>query len=172
MLAYLFVVVSVGLRLLPHPFSFTPVAASLLFFGANAPAKRAWIPLALLAGSDIYLTIFHYQYPFTWDNFVTWAWYAGMLLLGRKLRNHARPLPIVGASVAAAVSFFLVSNFATWAAMDMYPKTFAGLMTSYLNGIPFFRTELVANVLFLAVMFAIPAIVQSLSEVESARNAV
>jgi len=34
MLAYLFVVLAVAVRFLPHPWMFTPVAASLLFFGA------------------------------------------------------------------------------------------------------------------------------------------
>ena len=51
MLAYLFVLLAVAIRFLPHPFAFTPVGASLLFFGASAPRKRAWIPLALLAVS-------------------------------------------------------------------------------------------------------------------------
>jgi hypothetical protein len=157
MLAYLFIVAAVASRLLPHPFAFTPVGASLLFFGAQAPRKHAWIPLVLLAGSDVYLTLFRYDYPFAWDTFVTWAWYAAMLMLGSTLRNNARPLRVLGASIVAAVSFFVVSNFAVWAAMDMYPKTLAGLMSAYVYAIPFFRTEVVANVLFAAIMFGIPA---------------
>jgi len=56
MLAYLFVVIAVAVRFLPHPFAFTPVGASLLFFGARGPRRHLWLPLALLAASDVILT--------------------------------------------------------------------------------------------------------------------
>ncbi len=171
MLAYIFVILAVAVRLLPHPFAFTPVGASLLFFGARAPRHRAWIPLALLAGSDLYLTIFHYGYPFSWDHFVTWAWYACILLLGGALRNNARPLRVLGASLIMAVSFFLVSNFAVWAAWDMYPHNLAGLMTSYVAAVPFFRNELISDVLFSAVMFGIPAAATAFSGALANRRA-
>src|SRR4029077_18312647 len=121
----------------------TPVAASLLFFGARGPRRQLWVPLALLAASDVILTKFVYAYAFSWDHFVTWAFYAGMLWLGTRLRENTRPLPIVGAALAGSVSFFLLSNFAVWAAWaDMYPKTLSGLMTCYAAGLPFFRRSL------------------------------
>ena len=65
--------------------AFTPVGAALLFFGARAPRRRLWIPLVLLAASDVVLTTLVYNYPFSWDHFVTWAWYAAMLWLGTSL---------------------------------------------------------------------------------------
>jgi hypothetical protein len=157
MLAYIFVLVAVALRFLPHAFSFSPVGAAFLFFGATAPPKRAWIPLAILACSDIYLTLFHYEHPVVWDQFITWAWYGGMIWLGSRLRHRRSPARILGASVASAVSFFVVTNFAVWAAMDLYPHTLAGLWMSYAAGIPFFRMQLLADPLFLSVMFGIAA---------------
>ena len=90
MLAYLFVIIAVAVRFLPHPMAFTPVGAALLFFGARGPRRRLWLPLVLLAASDVILTTLVYRYPFTWDHFVTWAWYAGMLWLGTTLRLEAR----------------------------------------------------------------------------------
>jgi hypothetical protein len=162
MLAYLFVLVAVVVRLLPHPFSFTPVGASLLFFGAHAPRKRAWIPLALLAASDVFLTKVHYGYPFSADHFATWAWYAAVLLMGGLLRNNARPLRVLAAGLATAVSFFLVSNLAVWAVWNMYPKTFGGLLTSYAVALPYFRNEVAADVGFAALMFSLPALVELL----------
>src|SRR5215470_4855272 len=111
MLAYLFVVLAVAVRFMPHPFMFTPVAGSLLFFGARGSRRQFWVPLVLLAASDVVLTKLVYTYPFTWDHFITWVWYAGVLWLGTKLRDHARPLPIVGSALAASVSFYIVSNF-------------------------------------------------------------
>ena len=47
-LAYLFVLLGIAMRFMPHPWMFTPVAASLLFFGARGPRRMLWVPLALL----------------------------------------------------------------------------------------------------------------------------
>ena len=89
MLAYAFILVAVALRFLPHPLDFTPVGAALLYFAARGPRKQLWVPLVLLAASDVILTTVVYRYPFTWDHFVTWAWYVGMLGLGSTLKQRA-----------------------------------------------------------------------------------
>jgi hypothetical protein len=73
MLAYLFVVLAVAVRFMPHPWHFTPVAASLLFFGAYGSRRQAWFPVVLLAASDVVLSKFVYGYPLSWDLLVTWA---------------------------------------------------------------------------------------------------
>ncbi len=157
MLAYLFVVVAVAVRFLPHPWAFTPVVAALLYFGARAPRKRMWIPLALLIASDFLLTLRTYSYPLTLDHVVTWGWYAAVILIGGLLRDNARPLRIAGASLASSVSFFVVSNLAVWAVWNMYPKTLSGLLACYAAAVPFFRP--VSDLLFTALFFAIPALV-------------
>ena len=164
MLAYVFVLLAVAARFLPHPMAFTPVGAALLFFGARAPRRRMWIPLALLAASDVVLTTLVYRYPFAWDHFVTWAWYAGMLWLGTSLKQNAGALRILGSALAGSVSFFLVSNFAVWAAWNMYPRTVAGLLTCYEAGIPFFRHAVAGDLLFTAAMFATPVLFHAVSE--------
>ncbi len=169
MLAYLFVIAAIAVRFLPHPFSFTPVGAALLFFGAYGARKRAWIPVALLAASDLYLTLVHYGYPFSWDTLVTWAWYAAIILLGTKLQGRVRPLRVLGASLAVAVSFFLLSNFAVWAAYEMYPHTWSGLMAAYVAGIPFFRTEIASDVLFSTVFFSVPVLAAGLRHIPARR---
>jgi hypothetical protein len=164
MLAYLFVIVAVAVRFLPHPFAFTPVGAALLFFGARGPRRQLWFPLALLVASDLILTLFVYRYSFTWDHFVTFAWYAGMLWLGTTLRQNSGALRIMGSALAGSIAFFLVSNFAVWAAWgDMYPMSFAGLMTCYAAGLPFFRRAIEGDLFFTAAMFATPVVLHSLA---------
>ena len=162
MLAIAFVVIAVIVRLIPHPFSVTPFAASLLFFGARGSRKLAWLPVLLLAGSDIYLSKVTYGVPLTADVMVSWVWYAGMIGLGMLLRRNQAPVRIFGASLAAAVSFFLISNFAVWAVWQMYPKTVAGLMACYAVGLPFFQREVLADVAFTAVMFGIAAAITAM----------
>lgn len=163
MLAFLFLIFAVAVRFLPHPLAFTPVAAALLFFGARASRRYMWAPLALLAVSDVVLTKFVYAYPFSWDHFVTWAWYAAILWLGTNLRQNASVLRVGAAAMASSVSFFLLSNFAVWAAWNMYPKTFDGLMTSYVLGLPFFRQGVQGDLLFTGLFFATPILMRALS---------
>jgi hypothetical protein len=154
----------VAVRFIPHPWMFTPVTGSLLFFGAHGQRRQLWVAFAALAASDVVLTKLFYSYPFTPDHFVTFAWYAGVLWLGTKLRGHERPLPIVGAALASSISFFLVTNLASWAWLDMYPKSLGGVMMSYAAGLPFFRHALEGDLLFTAVMFATPVLLKALSE--------
>jgi hypothetical protein len=160
MLAYLFVIFAVLARMpfMAHPWGFTPVAAALLYFGARGSRRQLWVPFALLAASDVILTRFVYSYPFSWDHFVTWAWYAAILLLGTQLRESTSWLRVGGAALASSVSFFVVSNFAVWACWNMYPKTLSGLMACYAAGLPFFRRGLAGDMLFTAVMFGLPAL--------------
>ncbi len=163
MLAYLFILAAIVVRFLPHPMAFTPVGAALLFFGARGPRRQWWVPLVLLAASDVVLTTLVYRYPFSWDHFVTWTWYAAMLGLGTMLRQNAGALKIMGSALSGSVAFFVISNLAVWAAWDMYPKTVAGLMTCYDAGLPFFRRAIEGDLLFTAAMFAAPLVVHSLS---------
>lgn len=164
MLAYIFILFAVAVRFAPHPFAFTPVGAALLFFGARGPRRQLWFPLVLLAASDVVLTTLFYRYPFSWDHFVTWTWYAAMLWLGTTLKQNAGVLRILGSALAGSVSFFLLSNFAVWAAWEMYPRTLAGLMLSYDAGLPFFRRAVEGDLLYTAIMFATPVVLAVIAD--------
>jgi len=173
MLPYLFVLLTIAIRflpfagklnVLPHAWHFTPLAASLLFFGARGSRRQMWAPLVLLAATDVVLTRFIYAYAFTWDHLVTWAWYAAILWLGTNLREKSGPVRIVGAALLSSVSFFLISNFAVWAAWPgMYPRSLNGLMMSYTAGLPFFRGTVESDLFFSIVFFATPVFLAALS---------
>jgi len=173
MLPYLFVLLAVAFRflpfagplnVLPHAWHFTPLAASLLFFGARGSRRQMWIPLTLLIATDVVLTKFVWAYDFSWDVIVSWVWYAAILWLGTNLREKAGFWRVVGAAAASSVSFFLVSNFGSWAAWpQMYPRSFSGLMMSYAAGLPFFRGTAVGDMFFSLAMFGTPVVVHALS---------
>ncbi|HWZ84478.1 MAG TPA: DUF6580 family putative transport protein [Terriglobales bacterium] len=161
MLAYLFVLFAVASRLpnfIPHLWNFTPVAAALLYFGARGSRRQMWMPLALLIASDLILDKYVYHYPYSWDLFLTWGWYAGMLLLGTNLRENSKWFRIAGAAVTGSVSFFLISNFGVWAATHIYPKNASGLMACYAAGVPFFRNTLAGDLIYTAAMFGLPVV--------------
>lgn len=166
MLAYLFVLLAIAsrfliLKLVPHPWDFTPLGASLLFFGAYGPRRQWWIPVALFVAADVALSKLVYSYPLTWDLLISWAWYAGALYLGTRLRDNTKPVWVLGAALTSSLSFFLVSNFGVWVAYAMYPKTFAGLISCYVAGIPFYQHRFAGDLLFTGVLFSIPALLRS-----------
>lgn len=156
MLAYLFIVIAVAVRLLPHPWHLTPIGAALLFFGAKRPVREWIAPLVLLASTDVYLTRVHYGMRVGVDHVVTWAWYVAAMSIGYMLVRKVDPLRVVGASLASASSFFLVSNFATWLFQDMYAKTFGGLVQCYTMAIPFFRGTFASDLIYTPVLFSVP----------------
>ena len=163
MLAYLFVLFAVAVRFMPHPWMFTPVVGSLLFLGARGSRRQLWIPFVLLAASDVVLTKWVYSYPFSWDHYVTFAWYAAVLWLGTRLGAKTKWVPVVGAALASSVSFYLITNLVAWAWLDMYPKDLSGVMESYVAALPFFRHAVAGDLIFTAAMFATPMALHALS---------
>jgi hypothetical protein len=165
MLAYLFVLIAVAVRMLAgtgylSTMGFVPLEASLLFFGSRMPRKQFLIPLTLLIGCDLYLTLVKYQTHITMDQALIWAWYLAPCFIGVLLKDRAKPLYIAGAALGSATSFFLVSNFGVWLAGYVgYPKTLAGLATCYVSAIPFYEKGMVSNLLFSAVFFSVPALI-------------
>lgn len=173
MLPYVFLLLAIAVRflpfagplnVLPHAWHFTPLAASLLYFGARGTKRQMWIPLVLLAATDVVLTKFIYTYVFSWDHLVTWAWYAAILWLGTGLREKTTILRVLGAALASSASFFLISNFAVWAAWpDMYPRGLNGLMMSYEAGLPFLRGTVESDLFFSAAFFGLPVAMHALA---------
>jgi hypothetical protein len=158
MLAYVFVLFAIAARMpfMPHPWNFSPVLAALLYFGARGSRRQIWLPVALLAASDLILDRYVYAYAFSWDLLLTWVWYAAMIWLGGGLREKTNAVRVGGAALGGSVSFFLISNFGVWAATAMYPKTVAGLMTCYSAGVPFFRHTLEGDLVYSAAFFGLP----------------
>jgi hypothetical protein len=165
MLAYLFVVLAVLLRLVAGTgafatLGFSLVGASLLFFGSRMPRKHFWIPAALLIGSDVYLNLRVYQLPFTLDQIVMWSWYLVPCFIGLFLRNRIKPLNVFGAGLGTGVGFFLTSNFAVWAFGNIaYAKNLSGLIECYTKALPFFRNGIISDIVFSLVFFGIGALV-------------
>lgn len=169
MAAYLLVIAAVLSRVVPHPawLNFTAVGGALLYFGARRLLRQMWIPILALMATDYYLTVFFYSYPFHATAYlVTWAWYAGVILLGRILLSEKTTVSRVVAGVLVApTSFFLITNFAAWAAMpQLYPRNLAGLGLSYAAGLPFYRNDLLSTTIVAGLAFGMPAVVHLLAQ--------
>jgi hypothetical protein len=148
---YMLIALVVVARLLVHPFNFTPVGAIGLFAGSWCSPRIAWaVPLVALFISDAVGGFY--------DPVVMVFVYLGFLggpLLGRVLLARKRTLPRYAVAVlAAAVIFYLVSNFGMWLSdSSVYPRTPAGLLESYWAGLPYFRMTLLGDLFSGAILF-------------------
>lgn len=169
MIAYLLVLLGVASRYLVAGhlplLNFTAVTGSLLYFGARRSWREMLAPVALLMLSDFALTTYVYHYPFRWQGYVTtWAWYAAVVVLGQILL-HAKTTFVRGAVAAllGPTSFWIVSDYSVWASgFNAYPHTLAGLIACYAAAIPFYRNDLAATSIVLAVALGAPVLVRKL----------
>jgi hypothetical protein len=70
-------------------------------------------------------------------------------LIGVALKGRTYKSLFIGAIIAPTV-FFLLSNFTVWLTQEVvYSRDFNGLMTSYTNGLPFYRNALIGTLVFL-----------------------
>ncbi len=144
-----FVLVSVGMRLLPHAPNFTPVAAIALFGGVYFSKKMAFVlPIAAMVISDIFIG---YYEPALMAS--VYGSFILCVILGFWLKNHKKWYTILGSSVVGAVLFFLITNFSVWAFTPWYPKTFSGIIQCYLMALPFFRNTLLGDLFYVTVFF-------------------
>jgi len=159
MLAYIFLVIAIVFRFVPHAWHFTPVGAALLFFGAKQPRSRMWIPLALMLAGDVALNLFKYHYPVGIETFTSVLWYAAYILIGSVLVKKTTIARVAGASLSGSLAFFLISNFLVWMGGTMYPMTLAGLGQCFTLALPFFDKTVVGDLMYSAVMFATPVVI-------------
>jgi hypothetical protein len=61
---------------------------------------------------------------------------------------------IAVSSLGCSLLFFLATNAAVWLAGDWYPFSWQGLVSCYVNALPFFRYTLTGDLLFSATLFS------------------
>ena len=93
-------------------------------------------------------------YEGQWQNYILFTL---LVFVGFAIKK-LNVLQIAIASLAAPTLYFIVSNFLVWASngttrgLDR-PKTFNGLMLCYSDGIPFYKTSILATLVFSAILF-------------------
>lgn len=142
------VVMAAVLRLLPHPWNFTPVTAMALFAGAHFATRRAalLVPFGALFLSDLVLGF----YP---SMAVTYVSFGLIVLLGATLGARASAPKILATSAASSCLFFVLSNFGVWLLEGMYPRTGTGLLACYTAALPFFQGTFLGDLTYTAALF-------------------
>lgn len=155
-------VVTWVMRLIPHPWNFTPVGALCLYGGARLRAWQAFlIPFVALAASDFVIRIVRSDPGF--DPFVYGSFLINILLGRWLLSGTESPWRIGSVCLLGSLQFYLITNFGSWLALSQpphntYSPTFDGLIASYIAGIPFARPTFQSDLLFCAVLFGLHAL--------------
>ncbi len=153
--AILMVLAGAIYRLVPHPMNVAPVAALALIGGMYFGRRHAlWMPLAILAVSDLVLNAQSHYPVFYWPRVIDYAAFAVIGTLGMWLQSRPTGVKTAGA-LATPFFFFLLSNFGVWLfglnlANEFYPKTWAGLSECYAAGLPFLRGTIIGDWAFMA----------------------
>jgi hypothetical protein len=142
--------------------NFAPVAALALFAGYyfRSWAMALCVPLGVMVLSDAFIGGYDWRMM---------AVVYGMLALPVVLRGPLRRYldvsqrgvgravgavtGLVACSLLASLMFFFVTNFGSWIWFDMYQHTWAGLVTCYVQALPFFRYTLAGDLLFAVSLF-------------------
>src|SRR6266850_7640183 len=150
------VLAAAGLRLAPHPMNFAPIGALALFGGAYFSGKREAlaIPLLSLILGDVF-TGFHQLLPVIYASFLV------SVAIGFWLRRKRSAPRIGAATLAGAIQFFLVTNFALWASsIGSFPKTAGGLAACYVAGLPLFWNTLAGDAFYATLLFGAMALAE------------
>lgn len=144
--------------------NFAPVAAVALCGAVYLPKRLAIaLPLACLFVSDAVLNLVHYHLPlFTLDIVPRYIVLALISAMGLALRERARMVPLLGASFAGSILFYVVTNTGSWIADPGYARTLGGWFQALTVGLPaypptwwFYTHTLASDLLFTAMFVAI-----------------
>lgn len=161
------ILIAAVLRILPHPWNFTPVGAMAVFSGSLFGNR--WVafllPLAALFAGDLFVGLYQLM-------FVVYVSFAFSVAIGRWLAQSRTVTRIGGAVFLGALQFFLVTNFAVWALGGFYPRTATGLSTCFSNAVPYFWNTLAGDFVYAAILFGGYALAEHLFKfVPSSREA-
>lgn len=126
----------------------TALGISAGYLWKDKPIIAFGIPLIIMAFTDSIIgntSIFLF----------TWSAFLAMPVLGKLLAKYIERYPIVfglGTGLIGSIVFFLWTNFGVVLTTNMYSKDIAGLIQSYINGLPFFRNQLLGNLVFVPIV--------------------
>jgi hypothetical protein len=162
-----FIIFAAALRILPHPWNFTPIGAMALFSGAKFRNKWAafLIPLTALFLGDLFVGIYKLM-------IIVYLSFCMSVLIGRYFRDHQTAGPLSVATLFGAVQFFLITNLAVWSfGYTPYPKSLAGLLQCYSAGVPLFGNTLAGDAFYTVFLFGGFALAERFSPSLRASNA-
>lgn len=142
------IALAAALRVVAHPWNFTPIGAMALFAGATF--QRRWMkfafPLTALFVGDVFVGLYKLM-------IVIYASFLISVAIGMWIGAERKISQLAGGTLLGALQFFLITNFAIWATFTTYPKSGIGLLACYAAGLPLFWNTLTGDVVYVCLLF-------------------
>lgn len=146
--------------------NFTPIGAMALFGGAYFASKwKAYLfPLLSLFAGDILLMNLYYSEFSNGLLYQGWYWVYGafalIVFLGQRIIQKVSFKNVALAAILGALLHWILVDGSVWLSggvdirtMQPLSRDWAGLMQSYIQGIPFMRNMLISNLVYSGVFF-------------------
>ena len=132
---------------IPHIWNFTAVGALAIFAGAQFNDKRlAFImPIAAMAISDLFIG--------NGFDILVYSAFLVMVLCGYLVRNKQTISNLAASGLIGTLAFFLITNFALFYPVSMYPHNLSGVLASYIAGLPFLKNMLIGDLIYGTLLF-------------------
>lgn len=152
------IIIGIVGRIIPHPPNFTPIGGIIIFSLVKIENKflSNFVPLFIFWVSDLLINNFILpitfpQYYQGFQLFGSWFIYLALVIILISLKfliSNPTKYFIPGASLTAAILFFLISNFGVWLGSSFYPTTFSGFWICLGAGLPFFGNNLLSTLIY------------------------
>ena len=146
-------------RVVMFPHNFSPMIGMAIFGGAVLNDKRLafTLPIFSMFLSDLMFEIFNIAPGFWgWGQLAGYGIFALITMIAFTLKK-INVFTIAGYSVLSSVIFFLLSNTSFFIidnpVYHTYPQNFNGFIDCYVQALPFFRTSLIADLVYCGVLF-------------------
>jgi hypothetical protein len=158
-IAVLLILAAAISRVVLYPHNFSPMIGMAIFSGSIISDKRLAfaLPLFSMFLSDVLFEIFHIAPGFWgWGQLVGYGIFGLITVIAFSLKK-INVASIAGYSIMSSVIFFLLSNSAFFVLDNPVYHTYAQSFTGYINclegGLPFFKTSIVADLVYSGVLF-------------------
>lgn len=159
-LVFLIALAVVSRLIAPWP-NFTAMIAVAVTGGMLFGKRTIAILLPLLALFVSDLIINNTLYAYLGNTWLTegagwlYASYLLITLLGTLQLTKSKVLHLALSGVAGSILFFLITNFGAWLGSPFYPQSFAGLLESYVMGLPFLFNQVVGSLFYIGVIIGL-----------------
>ena len=158
-IAILLILAAAISRVVMYPHNFSPMIGMAIFGGAIIKDKRLAfaLPIFSMLLSDIMFEVFNIAPGFWgWGQLVGYGIFALITLMAFSLKK-VTVSKIAGYSIVSSVIFFLLSNTSFFIfdnpIYHTYPQNFNGFIDCFVQALPFFRTSLIADLVYSGVLF-------------------
>lgn len=148
---------TISSRWMSHLWNFTLLGGAFLFAGAFFKDKKIAVLLMLSS-----MLISDFVIGFHDQMIVVYFAYLITVALGFMLTPLSSRLKILGFALAGSLSFYVITNFAVWYQGVLYPLTLGGLIECYVMGIPFYKNQIMGDLLSTFAFFEVAKLIPSL----------